>query len=143
MLQAGRIESAEAVKEFVTAGNARFTLVSVKTGTRFTYKVRKAQAAPVSFVSVLTQADNENGYTYMGILKDNKFSHTAKSRVTAAAPSAKAFDWVWRQVEERKALPAQVEVWHEGRCGRCGRALTVPESIARGIGPECFSKMGG
>ena len=30
-----------------------------------------------------------------------------------------------------------LEVWHEGRCGRCNRALTVPESIASGIGPEC------
>lgn len=24
-----------------------------------------------------------------------------------------------------------------GRCGRCGRRLTDPESIRRGIGPEC------
>jgi hypothetical protein len=31
-----------------------------------------------------------------------------------------------------------LEVWHEGRCGRCGRALTVPESVERGIGPECW-----
>lgn len=34
-------------------------------------------------------------------------------------------------------IPPSLEVWHEGRCGRCGRALTVPESIASGIGPVC------
>lgn len=26
-------------------------------------------------------------------------------------------------------------------CGRCGRELTDPESIARGIGPDCFGQM--
>jgi hypothetical protein len=26
----------------------------------------------------------------------------------------------------------------EARCGKCGRALTDPVSIARGIGPECY-----
>jgi len=30
---------------------------------------------------------------------------------------------------------------HEGKCGRCGRKLTVPLSIETGIGPECASKM--
>jgi len=29
-------------------------------------------------------------------------------------------------------------VFHEGACGRCGRTLTVPESIASGFGPECI-----
>jgi hypothetical protein len=33
-------------------------------------------------------------------------------------------------------------VWHEGRCGRCGRKLTVPESIESGFGPECASILG-
>jgi hypothetical protein len=34
-------------------------------------------------------------------------------------------------------LGATLEFWHEGRCGRCGRRLTVPDSIASGYGPEC------
>jgi len=29
----------------------------------------------------------------------------------------------------------------EAYCGKCGRTLTDPESIARGIGPECFGQM--
>ncbi len=28
-----------------------------------------------------------------------------------------------------------------GRCGKCGRKLTVPESILSGIGPTCLGKM--
>lgn len=27
-----------------------------------------------------------------------------------------------------------------GRCGDCGKALTDPESIERGIGPDCAAK---
>ncbi len=38
-------------------------------------------------------------------------------------------------------MPEQLEVWHEGCCGKCGRKLTDAESIARGIGPECYGKM--
>jgi hypothetical protein len=34
-----------------------------------------------------------------------------------------------------------VEFWHEGKCCRCGRKLTVPASIASGIGPECATKI--
>lgn len=32
------------------------------------------------------------------------------------------------------------KVHHEGRCGKCGRRLTVPESIETGLGPECSGK---
>ena len=33
-----------------------------------------------------------------------------------------------------------VQVWHEGRCGKCGRKLTVPESLTSGLGPECAGR---
>ena len=42
----------------------------------------------------------------------------------------------------KAALPKTVEVWHEGICGRCGRKLTVPESVERGLGPECAGLVG-
>lgn len=35
-------------------------------------------------------------------------------------------------------LPAGLEAREESRCGCCGRPLTDPVSIDRGIGPECF-----
>lgn len=40
-------------------------------------------------------------------------------------------------------LPAGLEAHEESRCGVCGRALTDPVSIERGIGPECFGKLTG
>jgi hypothetical protein len=41
---------------------------------------------------------------------------------------------------EKHPLPGSVDVLHSGRCGRCGRTLTTPDSIERGLGPECAHK---
>lgn len=35
------------------------------------------------------------------------------------------------------------EITESDNCGRCSRQLTDPESIARGIGPECLGKITG
>jgi hypothetical protein len=60
--------------------------------------------------------------------------------ISRDAPSARAFDWTWRHIA-RGIMPDALEIWHEGRCGRCARRLTVPESIAQGFGPECIGKI--
>lgn len=44
------------------------------------------------------------------------------------------------QLKEIVASLSRLQVWHEGRCGRCGRKLTVPSSIETGLGPECAGK---
>jgi len=31
--------------------------------------------------------------------------------------------------------------FHEGKCGKCGRKLTTPESIKNGFGPTCLGGM--
>ena len=40
-------------------------------------------------------------------------------------------------------LPEGLEVWEESCCGRCGRELTDPVSVERGVGPECYGKITG
>lgn len=118
-------------KDFILAGNAYFTLRSEKTGTRYTYAVSKADAEPgkpeVWFVGLLTGPDNTGDYSYLGI-----------SRMNADSLPVKAFTWTWEHLGNLHG----VEVWHEGRCGRCGRRLTVPESIQQGFGPECVTLIG-
>lgn len=136
-----------AIEMFVLAGKATFTLVSKKTGTRYTYRVNGSEDGRVSFVSLLTGSDNENSYSYFGLLRHGingtMFAHgAAKAKVSADAESAKAFAWFWQKIASRQELPAAVEFWHEGRCGRCFRKLTVPSSIASGFGPECAGKIG-
>ena len=138
----GQFTSVAAALNYILAGDARVTLVSKATGTRFTYDValkRAADGAPASphFVRVLTGADNTRDYDYLGSIFDRTaYRHGRKSKIGPDAPSTKAFAWVFDRLVKGQ-LPAQVEIWHEGRCGRCGRALTTPESIASGIGPVC------
>jgi hypothetical protein len=127
---------------FALAGNAIFTLQSKKTGTRFTYKVRAADNGPLHFVSVLTGTDNQNDYAYFGFLRRGVFFYGgSKAKISRDAPSVKAFDWFWRHMAANASAPDSVEVSHEGRCGRCGRPLTVPESVRSGFGPECIGKV--
>lgn len=137
MTAAAKLADAPAAKAFILAGNARVTLVSEYTGTRFTYRVRKAKDKALWFVALLTGDNNEADYTYLGtIFDDAVYRHGKKSSIGADAPGAKAFAYAWRWLREDKA-PPHCEVWHEGRCGKCGRPLTVPESIATGMGPVC------
>ena len=141
---AGQLTDAAAVTRFAQAGNARLTLRSKKTGTRFTYRVRAPEDGDGSiyFVAVLTGEDNNSSYSYLGFIRRGVYFHgNRKAKVGGDAPSAKAFAWAWAAVQAGR-LPELLEVWHEGRCGRCGRALTVPESVASGFGPECAEKIG-
>jgi len=141
MTPAAQLASGEQARAFVLAGRAIFTLVSAKTGARFTYRVSAPKdGGDIHFVSVLTGPNNTQDYEYLGIVRDGRFGLTRASRISADAPSAKAFAWAWPRIA-RGELPEQLQVWHEGRCGRCGRALTVPESIAAGLGPECAGRM--
>ena len=133
---AGSMLERDKIELFILAGNATLTLRNTTTGNRFTYRVRQCDDKPeLYFVSVLTGSDNTSDYQYLGTLRSLSYAHGRKSRIASDATSARAFAWFW---EHRHALPACVEVWHEGRCGRCSRLLTVPESIASGFGPECI-----
>lgn len=126
------------VDSFVKAGRAVFTLVNEDTGNRYTYRVKKHKRKSLYFVSVLTGSDNVNDYTYIGCIFGSDFRKTKRSRVTEDAPSFKVFSWFMSNIDK---LPSQVKVYHENRCGRCGRALTVPESVRNGFGPECIKKV--
>lgn len=124
------------LKKFALAGNATFTVTSRRTGTRFTFKVRQPSPEKPHFVKVLTGSDNENSYTYLGtIFNGTDYRHGRRSSVSEQAPSATAFAWLWSHIGDD--LSKAVEIHHAGTCCRCGRKLTVPESIESGIGPEC------
>lgn len=138
----------------ILAGNAKITLVSKATGARYTFQVSLAKRRPGSdpsapmtwFVSLLSGPNNEADFTYLGVLREGwgsegvRFSTTAKSRMGTDAAPVKAIAWTVHALYDRGEIPSSLEVWHEGCCCRCGRTLTVPESIASGLGPECAKK---
>lgn len=131
----------ERVKEFVKAGKALFTVRNENTGGRFTFKIKRADPEKeLWFVSVLNGTDNYSNYCYIGSIfgNGNEFKKTRNSKVTEDAQCFKVFSWFWNKLI-KDSLPTNIKVYHEGRCGRCGRRLTVPESIQSGFGPECIN----
>jgi hypothetical protein len=120
---------------FILAGNSTVTFKNVETENRFTYKVVKHKTNDIYFVKVLNGSD----YTYIGYIKDKIYKHSSKSTINYTSQSVKVFAWCINKINE---LPNIIEVWHEGKCGRCNRELTVPESIKSGFGPECIKKIG-
>jgi hypothetical protein len=128
-------------RAYVLAGNANgkatFTIKNPTTQVRFTYRARPSEDGKIFFVDLLRGADNTNDFSYIGIIDvKGMFKWTAKSKVSRDALSFKAFEFFSRHWED-----ARLDVWQEGRCGRCGRKLTVPESIDRGLGPDCAGKL--
>lgn len=146
----GLIDSAAEALAFVLGGNATFTLRSARTGTRYTFRVRRAKDNPrMLFASTLIGSDNDSDYAYLGYfttMHGGQVIQSYNGRPLRAGKKGnpddvrfKALDWLLDALR-RGELPLTVEFWHEGRCARCARKLTDPESIARGFGPECATK---
>jgi len=138
-MERNRLEGKFEILNFIFAGIAYFTILNTNTGNRFTYRVTKKVTSKghLHFVSVLCGPDNAFNYMFLGtIFDDSIFRATTKKPEITKIRSFKAFDWFFHTVVRNQNL-GPVEFWHEGRCGRCGRKLTTPESIKSGFGPVC------
>lgn len=145
-------------KSFVLAGRAVFTLElpvgyaeEQRLPSHYTFKVVRRDATdrwPESwFVSLLTGPDNEHDFTYMGLLNPKEcYVRLTKASIYTEKSMpyrllSRCFQRIWAN-EQEKMQQAGFYLHHEGKCGRCGRTLTVPESVETGIGPECAKIMG-
>ena len=132
---------ADAIPAYTLAGNATITLLSGNTNRHFTYKVKKSKDKEnLYFVELLSGADNDTDYQYVGCYySDTEYFHAAKPwkdrAFVAWPPSLRTIRFFFNKLYN---MPSNLHVYHEGRCGRCGRKLTTPESIERGLGPECY-----
>lgn len=126
--------------EFVLGGKAIFTIKNTCTGNRFTFKATQAKKIKtVYWISVLTMRENfaDESYRFIGCFSVNRgFTYSDKSVISQSAMSVRAADYYFRKLLNR-SLPSNIVTYHQGRCARCGRLLTVPESIESGFGPEC------
>jgi hypothetical protein len=137
--------------DFILGGKAIFT-ISNPAGEHYTYKVNRKDPEPggpygdkpTYFVKLLTGPDNGSDYTYLGILTDGGLVKlTRASRFTDDTKPVRVIRWAAGIVFSGRTLPPGYALQHDGRCGRCGRRLTVPESIDSGFGPECAGRIGG
>ncbi len=142
---------------FIQAGKAIFTIEipeahrPTSSAGHYTFKVtskpdRINPEKKIRFLNMLTGPDNTADYTYLGLLKDSgKVQLTRASKMTEDSYPVKLANRVLTRVmsgDTAAITEAGFDVHHEGRCCRCGRPLTTPESIKRGIGPECAEIMG-
>ncbi len=91
-----------------------------------------------TILAYLSGSDNEKDYTGFAFLSEDG------TRV-----------FMWRRFENSGLLPfanvllqnpeeaGMAYALESGRCYRCGRKLTVPASIHRGLGPDCAAALGG
>lgn len=156
----------------IAAGRSVLTVRSNRTGEYYTFRFRRPDAEPNKrrpiWVSVL--GGPEGGYmtpqvkdadalgvidvqncawSFLGTIWPEEgrpwnFNPSGKSKVPHEEKVMGAAHWIARMLPlSVDHLMEEAVWWHEGRCGRCGRRLTVPESIESGFGPECIKHIGG
>jgi hypothetical protein len=122
----------------IATHNGCITAYNPATGQHRTFKIT-TQADDAKFapgqriVSLLSGQDNEGDYRGFGFVVDGQVVLWRKYQDSAS------FRWYRRFLNNPAAYPV-VEVNYEGRCRKCDRLLTTPESCALGIGPVCAGK---
>lgn len=139
--------------------NGVYTLENAETGEHRTFSIKTQRdgrwAEGERVVALLTGPDNENDYQSFGFVKHWGILVWNKKRGTRENPSA--FDHyaaMLKTAMDTLAGDGEIldgEIGYKGRrynvrlakrCLRCNKLLNTPESIARGYGPECASKLG-
>lgn len=127
-----RMTDIDLISTFMYSGRAVFTIQSETTGNYHTYKVFCKKEGEPYFVSLLINGD----YKYLGYIKRGEYNTSAKSCRDIDHSAHKMFRFLMGSLRYGK-LHSKMSFYHEGRCGRCGRPLTNPESIRRGLGATC------
>jgi hypothetical protein len=149
-------------KQFVLAGKSTFTVEvpdsfrtekpDLELKPHYTFRVEHKAAEgkykEAWFAKLLTGPDNTRNYSYIGMLdaEAGVVRTTAKSKVAKDSIVIKLLNRTLALVWAGDIAPMEAQgfkLHHEGRCGKCNRPLTTPESVERGIGPECWTQMNG
>lgn len=134
------------VEQFILGGDSEFTIESKSTEKHYTYRVKPAGRDRALYWMYVMVAPQEFQYAAsMRPERDPQFSVTKGSAENFSndSPSVAAFRWFWGHLHagHYDALSSQAKFYHAGKCGRCRRTLTDPESIERGFGPYCWEEV--
>ena len=143
----GRIEQHKAL-QFMLAGKCEFVLHSSKTNEDFKYEMtkKKSDSKEDSFI-YFTSLIKGNEKIYAGVIWFNndtqefRFSTGKNGKVEPSNISIKSLIFVLNKLVKEETVQHLV-VYHVGKCGKCGKKLTTPESILTGLGPTCSNKIG-
>lgn len=117
--------------------NGIITMKSMKTGEHRTFRIRTmkqdSKFLPGKRVVELLQGpDNESDYRSFGMIGDDGRVYLWKKHQGQAF-----YVWVASALQSPEHYVDRVEFSFEGRCRRCNRLLSDPDSVASGIGPTC------
>jgi hypothetical protein len=96
-------------------------------------------------ISSMVGNDNVSSYSPFGVIYREgntlAFRWASESTISKSDRCVQAFAKMWASFKNG-VMPSELTFINEGKCGRCGRVLTVPESRSRGQGPVCHSRYG-
>lgn len=125
--------------------NGTYTVVLDETGT---YRTIKLSDVPANYnkpegtqiASYLSGSDNETAYTGFAFVSGTKFVMWKSLTEKSSAPLRKALNVLLSSDKETQIDMGHAYAIESGNCFFCGRKLTVPASVARGLGPICAEK---
>lgn len=87
------------------------------------------------FAKYLSGQDNEHSYTGFAFVIGNQVRIWSKFK--ADSKLVEALNVLVRADKAAQSDYGQAYALESGKCWRCGRTLTVPASVNRGLGPDC------
>lgn len=129
------------VRSFILGGNAEFSIENLNSGNHFHYKVMRSQDDPeIYFVRYMTK---KNGWMYAGYLNTGTQKYIMGRGGTQNYDSNVIKGLLYALRKGDNPLPRPMICYHHGTCGCCGRKLMDLESIERGFGPKCWTRISG
>jgi len=135
-----KITDSRMLYDYIRGGKAELTLIG-PAGTAHTYlfmSPRSADEFPpdIRFVYVL----HDDKRFYIGMIEQNTFRCTARSRFNEDAETVKGAKYIVRLANNQLLLSTTpMKLYQSGRCARCGRLLDSESGIRRGFGKKCWS----
>jgi hypothetical protein len=90
-------------------------------------------------VSYLMGSDNETDYIGFGFVVGARYTIWSRFRNADQSRLQRALAFMVEGTDEERREAGMTYALESSTCYRCGRALTVPVSIGRGLGPVCYN----
>lgn len=127
---------------FILGGKSEFTIKNLKSGNEYKYRVTRCKGnESIYFVKVKI----EGSWIYGGFIKINEFNgeptyiQGKNGRINKEHPSIEGILYGIRK--GHSPLPRPMILLHHGKCACCGKRLDDDDSVRRGFGPVCFSRL--
>jgi hypothetical protein len=127
----------EILKSTTEGKGGKFTLKSKKTLKEYTYKIDRSLFKQKWYSNIFVEI-NYLEFLHLGYYSNG---YIIKKGLINDSPSATSIAFVLYHLENDKVdfINSKTEIYHLGKCLKCGKTLTDSYSIERGLGPYCRS----